>query len=1135
MNEKIFYKIQQRIRGGLVKRKFRMLAGAVTCIMLISMVSGINAAIDETQIYAEFGEKLKTKNLNIKIGTDGKSPYSTVVKDGKCGLWVNTGDKYNSALYCDINDIAEKNITDYSSYFIEIEYFDDGYGHFFLKTDSRADKWEKTRYKTERSEIVRLNNTQKWLTHRFLVEKPRFANNVNSADFSVNLYDENTGTSKSGVAFGRISVYPSGTKSNIHSRILTEETANIFFTGMDIKLNTSIYNTLYKNQSIKAKLSVSDNDGNMVYTEEKSLEAKRYAEINNSYIFKPDKYGIYTAKLEIFADGVYSSSEAEFSYVASNYGRHPNERIGMNNHMTWMDRPPQMLMPLLVNSGFGYDRASGRWADIETSKRVFALTDLQKRTYDGYKEYGIPFIQILGEGNTLYGARFYLDDADFEDAYIRYVEYLVNEVKDCCDYYEIMNEVNTKTGVDAYWYAKMVRRCYETIKKIDPDAKIIAGVSSHVDVAFDEIVCREAKGYFDVYSIHPYIFYASPEEGKYYEYIMPVRNILNKYGLSDIPIWITENGYSSATNFVTEEEQAKFLARMCAVSMDSTINCEKLFIYDFLDDWNRDWRGNEIFYKDERECNWGLLRNVDAPNYIYSAKPAFLSMAAYNYIMADTDYIDKALKDDVYIYHFRRGYDKKDILMMWSADENRSISVKLDVAEIIDMNGNKCDIQNNGGVYSFPISGEPVYVISDSAISEIDAVVCENPEFAVDSHEIAIPYGDSGEITVKFPCNGDYNVNFEIPDNRYNCEINIGENKDGVAKINVSGKGVVGEKDDARVFVTSNEKIVYETMVTLNYIDRIDVEFTALPYSESYLSRWTGTVTVTNNSKTTPASGEVLLSSQQLLNGIDKKIIFNYIGAGQSQSYSFNLPEVGRGMEYSDVNIAVSLENGYVRETKADFGTTMAAYAKRKPVIDGVLSDGEWETRLPVMLDKNSVFELTSGAYSGSDDLAANVYLEWDEENLYIAANVTDDVFLQEHDGNMMWMDDSIQIGVSGEAVNNSSYTSYTELCVGLTKNGVQINKSSNDSGVGKAITDSKAEINNKGTETIYEIKLPWDEIISDDVKVKAGNVLRFNLMVNDNDGAGRWGWVIHTPGMGNKKNSQMFAYMLLYSEELSK
>lgn len=149
-------------------------------------------------------------------------------------------------------------------------------------------------------------------------------------------------------------------------------------------------------------------------------------------------------------------------------------------------------------------------------------------------------------------------------------------------------------------------------------------------------------------------------------------------------------------------------------------------------------------------------------------------------------------------------------------------------------------------------------------------------------------------------------------------------------------------------------------MVTLNYIDRIDVEFTALPYSESYLSRWTGTVTVTNNSKTTPASGEVLLSSQQLLNGIDKKIIFNYIGAGQSQSYSFNLPEVGRGMEYSDVNIAVSLENGYVRETKADFGTTMAAYAKRKPVIDGVLSDGEWETRLPVMLDKNSVFELTS-------------------------------------------------------------------------------------------------------------------------------------------------------------------------------
>lgn len=1116
-----------------MKRKFRMLAGVVACLMFISMVNKINAAADYTQIYAEFGEKVKTKNLNIKIGSDGKSPYNTVMKDGKFGLLVNTGNKYNSALYCDINDKILKNITDYSSYLIEIEYFDDGYGHFFLKTDSRKDKWAKN--KTERSEIVRLNNTQKWLTHKFLVERPRFANNVNTADFSVNLYDEDTGTSGSAVVFGRISVYPSGTKSNIHSRILTEEAANIFFTGMDIKLNTSIYNSLYRMQSFKAKLSVFDDDGITVYTEEKNLEAKQYAEINDSYIFKLDKYGIYTAKLEIFADEVYSSSEAEFSYVASNYGKHLNERIGMNNHMTWMDRPPQILMPLLKNSGFGYDRASVRWAEIESTKGVLALTDLQKRTFDGYQKYGIPFIQILGEGNTLYGARFYLDDKDFENAYIRYVEYLVNEMKDSCDYYEIMNEVNTKTGVDAYWYAKMVRRCYETIKKIDPDAKIIAGVSSHVDIAFDEIVCREAKGYFDVYSIHPYIFYASPEAGKYYEYIMPVRNVLNKYGLSDIPIWITENGYSTATNFVTEEEQAKFLVRMCAITMDSTINCEKLFLYDFLDDWNRDWRGDEIYYKDERENNWGLLRNVDSPNYIYSAKPSFLSMSAYNYIMADTDYIGKALKDDVYIYHFRRGYDKKDILMMWSADKNRSISVKLDEAEIIDMNGNKCDIQNNGGVYSIPVSGQPVYVVSGSGISEIDNVVCENPEFAVDSHEVEIPYGDSGEITVKFPSNEDYKVNFEIPDNRYHCEVNIGENKDGVAKIKVSGKGVVGEKDDARVFVTLNEQIVYETMITLNYIDRIDVEFTALPYSESYLSRWTGTIKVTNNSKTTPVSGEISLNSHQLLKGADKKISFNNIDGGQSQSYSFNLPEVGRGMKYSDVKIAISLDNGYVRETNSNFDTTMAAYAKKKPVIDGVLSDGEWETRLPIVLDKNSVFELTSGAYSGQDDLAANLYLEWDEENLYIAAKVTDDVFLQEHEGKMMWMDDSIQVGVSHEAVNNSSYSLYTELCVALTKNGVQINKSSSDNGVSKAVTNAKAEINNKGTETIYEIILPWDEIISDDVKVKAGDILKFNIMINDNDGAGRWGWVIHTPGMGDRKNSQMFSHMLLYSEELNK
>lgn len=58
-------------------------------------------------------------------------------------------------------------------------------------------------------------------------------------------------------------------------------------------------------------------------------------------------------------------------------------------------------------------------------------------------------------------------------------------------------------------------------------------------------------------------------------------------------------------------------------------------------------------------------------------------------------------------------------------------------------------------------------------------------------------------------------------------------------------------------------------------------------------------------------------------------------------------------------------------------------------VIDGDLS--EWNTSTPLVLEDESQLIRDGEYWSGLDDLSARVYLMWDEDNLYIGAEVTED------------------------------------------------------------------------------------------------------------------------------------------------
>ena len=65
------------------------------------------------------------------------------------------------------------------------------------------------------------------------------------------------------------------------------------------------------------------------------------------------------------------------------------------------------------------------------------------------------------------------------------------------------------------------------------------------------------------------------------------------------------------------------------------------------------------------------------------------------------------------------------------------------------------------------------------------------------------------------------------------------------------------------------------------------------------------------------------------------------------------------------------------------------------------------------------------------------------------------------------------------------------------------------------------------GNNTIYELAIPWSELLKDQA-VEPGLVVGFSLLVNDNDGTGRRGWIEYNSGIGLAKDPSMFGDLLL-------
>jgi len=140
------------------------------------------------------------------------------------------------------------------------------------------------------------------------------------------------------------------------------------------------------------------------------------------------------------------------------------------------------------------------------------------------------------------------------------------------------------------------------------------------------------------------------------------------------------------------------------------------------------------------------------------------------------------------------------------------------------------------------------------------------------------------------------------------------------------------------------------------------------------------------------------------------------------------------------------------------------------------------------------------GSWKGPDDMTVKVHWGWDQQALYLAAEVTDDGHFNTQTGDMIWNGDALQMLVG-----------QYNLALALTEAGVAFHRFSGPDNTLCDKAEFKVVRNDETKTTVYELRLPLAVL-----GVEPGMDFAFNIVFldDDDDGKGHRYWLQLAPGL---------------------
>lgn len=278
-------------------------------------------------------------------------------------------------------------------------------------------------------------------------------------------------------------------------------------------------------------------------------------------------------------------------------------------------------------------------------------------------------------------------------------------------------------------------------------------------------------------------------------------------------------------------------------------------------------------------------------------------------------------------------------------------------------------------------------------------------------------------------------------------------------------------------------------------------------------------LTLTNVTESDPINGKMEVMEPEAYKNLLAPIRFENIGLGES--LDIQLPFLASdALKYK-----VTLENGYTYMTSVKLAQSFAARidseSGMKPVIE-IASEGHYSS--------------VGGSWGGPSDLSAISNVQWDDEQLYVTVNVQDNTHHQTWTNGDIWQGDSLQLGIDLSRKDGSASENVNELGFALNSQGsVSKWRWRAPTGVAAgALSHVTANItrDEDTKQTKYELAIPFSELHGSHLAFNPADVIGLTLLVNENDGAGRSGFIEYNQGVGTSKDATQFGDLHLLSTD---
>lgn len=655
---------------------------------------------------------------------------------------------------------------------------------------------------------------------------------------------------------------------------------------------------------------------------------------------------------------------------------------------------------------------------------------------------------------------------------------------------------------------------YEALKSVKPDVKIVTTSVPPLETFF-------AAGYHkytDVYDFHVYETYENVRQA-----IRRYRELGRKYG-AEKPIWCTELGLNSQgqTRHAVAQEVVK---KTTAFFAEGGENVSWFTI--MYPDGDGKARGTSGDAHNTFDCQYNQYNpRLDAIMY-------------YNMINGITvkkiaDEVQHA--DGVQSFLFR---DDKDncLQVLWRENGRVDRGIPLPGAtdvRLIRIDGSSVALTPRDGAVSLGLSGEPLLLRYRQASTKL-ARVLPAPALAVPEQPFTILKGKSRELRITGPGLKADELTAGVPP-RWTAQFR----QDGpdTAICTVSAPELTDART-GRVMVqrkTTGGQACGEIILPLAIMSPISVEVFAAsdnaegepgirvrlanngaePKSLSWTVELTDAWGIEKGSfqLSTPSPVKAYLKGENegqvtLAAGASRDLRVNIVDGTPQTIYRMRVNAT------DDVGRRVSRE-------RLVGGFATAARSATPVVIDGKLDDAVWAKAPKERIDSAAqVFRFGKAApWRDAADLSATWRAAWDAQNLYLAVEVTDDVYHVQFADGAIWNQDGLQFLFDPTRTLVEKAGKY-DYSVGAGTKGPQAwchlsAHSSVSEGEARAFKVAVTDLPGSAGGKLYEIAIPWTNLAP--FAPAAGADLGMTMIINEDDGPGRIGFMGWFSGAHSKE-----------------